>query len=221
MELRLVIASGKLAGKEIRAKGHRFVIGRSEGCQLRLQHSEVSRRHCAILVENGIAAIEDFGSTNGTFVNDQRISGRHVLRDGDRIRVGALKLEVRLVADAKSEKKPQARAVQEPAVRAVSSTPAGGDDIDISAWIGDESTLQLTVPPPTTPGDTLTGKSLVDTTMMSTARLEKEKEKEKAEKNKTPAKGGKARHLPPKPSTADSGTAADDALRQLFHRRKS
>ena len=84
MELRLVIVGGRLAGKEIRVKDRRFVIGRSEGCQLRLQHTEVSRRHCAVSVEDAGATIEDCGSTNGTFVNDQRIHGRHVLREGIR-----------------------------------------------------------------------------------------------------------------------------------------
>ena len=116
-------------------------------------------------------------------------------------------------------KKSKARAEPKTTVRTAPSTPAGGDDIDISDWIGDASTLQLTTPPKTTSGDTLAGKSLVDTTMMSMARKERE-QKERAEKDKTPAKGGKARHLPPKPTTADSGTAADDALRQFFHRRK-
>ena len=53
MEVKLIVANGKQAGKEIPVAGHTFLIGRGEGCQLRPQCSEVSRKHCAILIEEG------------------------------------------------------------------------------------------------------------------------------------------------------------------------
>lgn len=107
MEVKLVVANGKQTGKEIPIKGPHFLIGRGEGCQLRPQSSEVSRKHCDIVVEKGAAAIEDCGSTNGTFLNDHRITGRQELKDGDRLRVGVLALEVRVIAGAAAEKKPK------------------------------------------------------------------------------------------------------------------
>ena len=103
MKIKLIVASGKQAGKEIPVAGHKFLIGRGERCQLRPQCSEVSRKHCVILIEEGAATIEDCGSTNGTFLNDQRITGRQELKDGDRIRVGMLGLEVRLSVGMGSE----------------------------------------------------------------------------------------------------------------------
>ncbi len=139
MEVKLVVANGKQTGKEIPIKGPHFLIGRGEGCQLRPQSSEVSRKHCDIVVEKGAAAIEDCGSTNGTFLNDHRITGRQELKDGDRLRVGVLALEVRVIAGAAAEKKPKVRSVQEAAARTVASPPAVGDDLDISGWLGDES----------------------------------------------------------------------------------
>ena len=182
-----------------------------------------------ILIEEGVAIIEDCGSTNGTFLNDHRLSGRRELKDGDRIRVGLLALEVRLSVGIGSEKKPKVHTVQEAAARTVASPPAVGDDLDISGWLGDESTLELapTRKQPATAGDTISGKggdtiagkSLEDTGTMPAPHIEKKTEAEK--KKNTPAKGvGKFRHPSAKPTAGDSGAAADDALRHFFHRRK-
>jgi predicted component of type VI protein secretion system len=52
-----------------------------------LMDPEVSRRHAVIRDQGGLA-IEDLGSTNGTFVNDQRITVVTVLREGDVVRLG-------------------------------------------------------------------------------------------------------------------------------------
>ena len=63
-------------------------IGR-EDCDVNLIDPEVSRRHATIRSADGSLAIEDLGSTNGTFVNDERITSVTVLRDGDSVRLGA------------------------------------------------------------------------------------------------------------------------------------
>jgi predicted component of type VI protein secretion system len=62
-------------------------IGR-EGCDVNLMDPEVSRRHAAIRDQGGSLAIEDLGSTNGTFVNGARLSAVQVLRAGDEVRLG-------------------------------------------------------------------------------------------------------------------------------------
>lgn len=51
-------------------------IGRSKQCALRLDSADISARHARMGFENGEFWIEDLGSTNGTFVNNQQISGR-------------------------------------------------------------------------------------------------------------------------------------------------
>ena len=96
MEVNLIVANGKLMGKKIPVASSKFLIGRGEECNLRPQSSMVSRKHCVILVERDSAAIEDLGSTNGTFVNDERLAERRQLNNGDRIKVGMLELEVQL-----------------------------------------------------------------------------------------------------------------------------
>jgi predicted component of type VI protein secretion system len=75
------------------------VIGR-EGTDIVLADPEVSRRHAAIRGQDAGAAIEDLGSTNGTFVNDERIEGVCALRDGDVVRLGNTVWRVRASATA-------------------------------------------------------------------------------------------------------------------------
>jgi pSer/pThr/pTyr-binding forkhead associated (FHA) protein len=62
-------------------------VGR-EGCDIVVPDPEVSRRHAAVHTLDDGVAIEDLGSTNGTFVNDRRIHGIAALKHGDRVRFG-------------------------------------------------------------------------------------------------------------------------------------
>lgn len=66
------------------------VIGRSEECGLRLSTRRASRRHAEVRFENDVIVVEDLGSTNGTFVNGEKIEGLRVLEPGDRIDVGGV-----------------------------------------------------------------------------------------------------------------------------------
>jgi len=75
--------------------GAELVIGRAPESGLLLEEELTSRRHARILWEGGAPVIEDLGSTNGTFVNGERVA-RRALVEGDRILVGGniLKLGV-------------------------------------------------------------------------------------------------------------------------------
>ena len=66
-----------------------FFIGRGADCQLALDDPMVSRRHAALRIYAGSAAVEDLGSRNGVFLNGIRIERSEGLRDGDHIRIGS------------------------------------------------------------------------------------------------------------------------------------
>jgi hypothetical protein len=62
-------------------------IGR-EDCDITIADPEISRRQAQLHREGDAVVIEDLGSTNGTFVNGERISGARRLEDGDEVRFG-------------------------------------------------------------------------------------------------------------------------------------
>lgn len=66
-----------------------LLIGRSRKCGLRLDASDVSGEHARIGVDDQLFWVEDLGSTNGTFVGEQRIAGRRYLEEGELISIGA------------------------------------------------------------------------------------------------------------------------------------
>jgi len=94
MLTKLVVASGKNAGRSIAIKRNRLLIGRSEECDVRPLSEDVSRRHCEVVVGPTEVWIQDLGSRNGTFVNGVKIAERTKLVDKDLIRVGVLELQV-------------------------------------------------------------------------------------------------------------------------------
>lgn len=84
--------------------GGRHTIGRfgtGDGLDIALQDPTISSRHAAIVVDgaSGSVGLEDTGSTNGTFVNDEHIGygGRRELKDGDRIRFGGFTTVVKVI----------------------------------------------------------------------------------------------------------------------------
>lgn len=94
MQTKLIVASGKSAGRAIAIKRNTLLIGRAEECDVRPLSEDVSRRHCAIHVGPADVWAEDLGSRNGTFVNGVKITAKTKLADGDLVRVGALELKV-------------------------------------------------------------------------------------------------------------------------------
>ena len=86
--LALRFISGKYKGGEyILSNTKDTFVGRSSNIDLVLMEDMVSRKHARIWVEDGQVNLEDFGSTNGTFVNGEKIS-RAVVNQGDRILIG-------------------------------------------------------------------------------------------------------------------------------------
>lgn len=84
-------------GHKIELRVGTTVIGRSAACQVVLDDGLVSRRHAQITADKRAAVLEDFGSVNGVFVNNVRVSGSRALRDGDVVRMGKQEFSVRSV----------------------------------------------------------------------------------------------------------------------------
>lgn len=99
MALTVVVRSGDAASlPSITFDAPRIVIGRGEGCEVRLPDSSVSHRHASVRQRGTDYIIVDEGSTNGTFVGPVRLSPHapRVVRSGDLVRVGRIWLELRI-----------------------------------------------------------------------------------------------------------------------------
>jgi predicted component of type VI protein secretion system len=98
--LQLTIRSGADAGKTVAVEGSEFTIGRHADCDLVLSDLKVSRRHAAIRVlPDGRATLVDLGSSNGTYVNGQRVqsillTGSEYVQMGDTVIVPTVSVEV-------------------------------------------------------------------------------------------------------------------------------
>jgi len=87
--------SGKYQGGEFPLRMNReIIIGRSSDLDMVLVEDMVSRRHAKITSTDQDVFIQDLGSTNGTFVNGEKIAGRARLAEGDRILVGTSIIKV-------------------------------------------------------------------------------------------------------------------------------
>jgi pSer/pThr/pTyr-binding forkhead associated (FHA) protein len=120
----LVLTPGKMEGKPIPITLSQFVIGRDPQCHLRPASALISKRHCAVLVRGESAFVRDFDSTNGTFVNDERVQGERELHNEDRLKVGPLEFRVAIEG---------APAVTKPTP--VPATPGGSADDEAAAML--------------------------------------------------------------------------------------
>ena len=96
MSVQLRVILGKERGKCLLFPQGEFVFGRGPECHVRPNSELVSRQHCLMVVTDDVVSIRDLGSANGTLVNGMRVRGVQVLKDGDRIQLGPVGLQVRL-----------------------------------------------------------------------------------------------------------------------------
>jgi hypothetical protein len=90
----LVVAEGEPRGATFRLTARSVVVGRLECCDIVIPDRNVSREHFRIERTAEGAVAVDLDSTNGTFVNGERVR-RRPLRPGDRIQIGTTVLEYR------------------------------------------------------------------------------------------------------------------------------
>jgi diguanylate cyclase (GGDEF)-like protein len=84
----LVVISGNELGQRIDLDDSDVIIGRAETSRLFINSDLVSRHHATIARVAGRYVLKDQGSTNGTFINEQRITEPRALADGDTVKIG-------------------------------------------------------------------------------------------------------------------------------------
>ncbi len=84
----LVVIAGKELGQRIDLDDSDVIIGRAETSRLFINSDLVSRHHATIALIAGRYVLKDEGSTNGTFVNDHRLTEPQTLADGDTVKIG-------------------------------------------------------------------------------------------------------------------------------------
>jgi diguanylate cyclase (GGDEF)-like protein len=89
----LVVIAGPGLGQQYDLSDAVVDIGRQEECVISVPSSKVSRRHASVQRVLGRYTVADLGSTNGTFLNGERLETSRELTDGDKIKVGELVLK--------------------------------------------------------------------------------------------------------------------------------
>jgi predicted component of type VI protein secretion system len=228
MELTLKVLTGRNAGQVVRVPVPKFLIGRSDDCHLRPHSDLISRHHCAILIDNGVVAIRDFNSKNGTFVNGEKVVGQTTLKTGDKVSVGQLVFEIHASHGDPMQRKPKVKDVRDAAAR-VATTAGRDEDTDVTQWLmedtsiataADTKTNDLTKTQHFSPGD------LAATTGEPASNNGAEQVAAAAPAKTSDSKAGLAAKkapgkLPPMPAVAtkDSREAAAEFLKKVLRNR--
>jgi len=80
--------SGPTPGASFILEGDQLTVGRDATNEIVINDAEISRRHARLTFQGGKYVLEDLGSTNGTFVNGQRLAGPRVLKAGEVVQFG-------------------------------------------------------------------------------------------------------------------------------------
>ena len=93
---KLVVLSEGLTGRSYELKVEKSTIGRLEDNSFQIPEQSVSSHHCEVLLKGNDVLIKDLNSTNGTYINGEKISEK-TLKPGQILRLGSI--EVRLEGD--------------------------------------------------------------------------------------------------------------------------
>jgi pSer/pThr/pTyr-binding forkhead associated (FHA) protein len=95
MATKLVITEGDQAGRIMRLDRREITIGRSDGSDLVVDDEYASTNHAKLVLVNNDWLIQDLNSTNGTFLDGQRVGTPAVVKLNTRVRVGKTVFELR------------------------------------------------------------------------------------------------------------------------------
>src|SRR5881409_506283 len=90
---RLVLLSEGLTGRTYELKTDKTTVGRVSDNAFEIAEASVSSHHCEILLRGNDVVVKDLGSTNGTFINGEKIT-EAVLRPGQILRCGMIEMRL-------------------------------------------------------------------------------------------------------------------------------
>jgi pSer/pThr/pTyr-binding forkhead associated (FHA) protein len=221
MHVRFKVLQGSSEGKEIKIPTPKCVIGREEGCDLRINNDAISRKHCVIVTTENEVMVRDLNSRNGTFVNEDRVAGDAVLLNGDTLRIGTKQFEMILEQTASKPKLPKVADIKEAVARTAqvgAASNSTSDIEDVSQWLDEADTQEKSRR--TTDPDTRQFRLDENVAASETSTDKPSDSKTVVTAFKRPDKKEPGK-LPPRPATnkADSREAAADMLKKFFNRR--
>jgi len=128
MDYQLVVVRGRSDSHTVKLAEGVTVVGRQEGNQLRINSSQVSRKHCQLFENQGVLVVKDLGSANGTLVNGKKIEDQRVLEPGDILTIGSVKFRVEKIGAP--TKKPQPAAPGKMTETAIAAAVAADEAVD-------------------------------------------------------------------------------------------
>lgn len=90
----LVITAPKEVAGQAFQLAEELTVGRAAGCQVTIDDTFASQIHARLFQRDGQLFVEDLGSTNGTWLNREKVTGPVVMRRGDRLQVGNTVMEL-------------------------------------------------------------------------------------------------------------------------------
>ena len=91
---RLVVVEPTDQAGTLHVVNDELTIGRAAGCEITLDDTYISQLHARLFKSESGLVVEDLGSTNGTYLNRQRVTAPVVVSPGDRIQVGSIVMEL-------------------------------------------------------------------------------------------------------------------------------
>jgi len=119
MDVKLIMFRGNGSRRVFPLPPGATTIGRKTDCNIRIPVGEVSRRHAEVVVETNSVVLRDLGASNGTFLNDRKITEED-LEPGDRISIGPVNFTVQIDGDPPDEE------LQAVGTKTAASQEAGG-----------------------------------------------------------------------------------------------
>jgi pSer/pThr/pTyr-binding forkhead associated (FHA) protein len=90
MDVKLVVIKGSRKRQVLQMPSEETVVGRQQGCELRIPSPLVSRRHCRLTFRDNRLTVEDLHSANGSYVNGNLVERQTLIRPGDQLAIGPI-----------------------------------------------------------------------------------------------------------------------------------